>query len=247
MPLFAGPGAMGITDLNANGIRLQTFPEVGAAIQQDHMDLFAGEFVQALRQELATDSDIPFSHSAKIAKSGFRYSAVLNKFHADPVLSESSQAASGPVPKLKNMAIDIRDEVLVNATPEACFKVVEDFAGYPRWWPKALRPQHVKNGKKGIGSVVTFSPGPGFTIGWEMEQLDPPHELRIRYVRAWHTGWGKWTFEEKGGQTLVAYTVGLEPKNKAVALFYRMIQLPKQHSRHMNRAFDGLRNLVESK
>lgn len=127
------------------------------------------------------------------------------------------------------------DECEIAAPPERVFGLLDDPAGYPRWWPPALRVRAA-----GAREVEIRPPGSGFLC--RLGEAVPPTRLVVHYVSGPQRGEGVWTLEpiDGGRRTRLRYAVDLAPHGVIARALSHVMDFAAIHSRHMRPVLDGL-------
>ncbi len=108
-----------------------------------------------------------------------------------------------------------RRQADIDATPEACYAALIDFARVPQW-QGSVRSAHVlERDEAGRGSVVEFEVDAKVrTVRYRLRQIhEPPHRLASEYLGGDFRAFaGEWRFEPlPGGRTRAHLDLAIDP------------------------------------
>ena len=120
-----------------------------------------------------------------------------------------------------------RDDVVVPATPEACFAVLRDVGTYARWWT-LLRAEALEGGTRlspGVRFRLSGARPGGAVVSWTVRvtAVHAPARLELQYDGGELLGTVGWELEPVETGTRVAYVYyGVQPNGPAAeATFVR--------------------------
>jgi uncharacterized protein YndB with AHSA1/START domain len=142
--------------------------------------------------------------------------------------------------------IDVTDEGIVRAPPQAVFQAIVDLmAGRGSWWSPHLfvRPigEHAAD-PVGGSSVIRVPRRARFVA--RIEEVVAPSRLRVRYVAGDFRGTGLWTFEPAEGSTRIAFHWQVVPAHWWLRWMGPLVQ--RNHSRVMHIGFEALDKHLKS-
>lgn len=143
------------------------------------------------------------------------------------------------------MSASVRDEIIIDAEPEAVMAVITDVGAYPEWQEEIKESEVLETDEDGrtrraqltvdarimrttYTLVYSYTPR---SVSWELEEGDQLNELT-----------GSYTLDDLGaGSTRVAYDLVVEPKMRVPGLVRR-----EAARRIADEALNGLKRRVET-
>ncbi len=129
--------------------------------------------------------------------------------------------------------------------PEPIWAVLADLPASPRWWPASVQLAVVRAAPGLVGSELEIVPRGGRPFRCEVELIEPPRRMRMRYGRGFVTGQGEWRLEPAGAGTRVVYDLDVQAHGWLVAVLGRLMPLGRIHSRSMQEVLANLQVEVE--
>ena len=132
---------------------------------------------------------------------------------------------------------DIR---LLECPPAPVFRVLADFEGYNRWWPKEVRFRVVQLIPALISSKLEVLVAKRSFFA-EVTKFEEGKNLHWAFRSGLYKGQGTWTLEEEEGNTRLRYVSDLPVHPSLIAEhFLNAKDFSARHGRVVRKAFDGL-------
>ena len=140
-------------------------------------------------------------------------------------------------------------QILVNASPAACFDVVVDFEQYPQWAPDVKEARILRRDDNGYGGLVAFrAAAMGRSATYTLKYFYGSNPLRVAWrltegdqVRHIEGEYELAPSADDGTKTLVTYSISAELAVPVPGFVKR-----RAASRIMQTALDQLRRRVEA-
>ncbi len=117
----------------------------------------------------------------------------------------------------------VHDTRHLAAEPAAVLARLADASTYPQWWPKRFAVRFE------APDLAIFTPVPLVRVAWRIEAVTRS-TVSYAYARGTHTGQGTWTVVPEADGCRAALSATLIPKNNAVRLAYRVLDVPARHN-----------------
>lgn len=140
--------------------------------------------------------------------------------------------------------IQATDEILVPFPAAEVWPVLVDFAGYQHWWPKSLAIRVIAEGAGLVGTQLEIRPLGGRPFQCQVEAVEWPSRIRMRYFGGFIDGFGEWRLEPVGQQTRVIYQLDVQAHGWLVVLLGKVLNLARLHSRSMQTVLENLRHAL---
>mgnify|MGYP003692591501 CR=1 FL=1 len=154
---------------------------------------------------------------AEAAASAASSAASVSASAATPAAAEAAPAAvaTGITVDMTNLPDSVEKEIEIDATPEECYRVAADLAGYKDWAGGVEKVDVLETGDGGLATKAEFSVGAfGQTLDYVLAY---EHDLPRRVAWKAVSGsvkelLGSYTFEDIGdGRTRVQYKLAIDP------------------------------------
>ncbi len=132
------------------------------------------------------------------------------------------------------------DEAVIAQNPSVVFGAIADFARHKEWWPWRFLLRVWGEGTQMVGRKLEFSPAPVIRTGWEIVAVEPDVSIDVRYHRGPHEGTGRFEFIPHENGCLLRYTIDIMPKSWFWSVVYKLVNVPKKHSRDIQGLFRRL-------
>ncbi|HVZ22757.1 MAG TPA: SRPBCC family protein [Vicinamibacterales bacterium] len=118
----------------------------------------------------------------------------------------------------------------VEGTPQLVFDILDDPAGYPRWWPSVwLEAELVNDGRDGSPRTIRFlSRGRlPYTLRWTARRVaaDPPSRIVVQASGDFE-GTGEWTIAADGPSRVAVQYVWTITANKPLLRYLSPVMRP---------------------
>ena len=142
--------------------------------------------------------------------------------------------------------IKAHDEITIKASINDVWKVLINIPKYQSWWPKSVNLKILKYDPGIIGSEFQANPLGGKSFACRVTSIISDKKINLEYYSGIYKGVGVWNIEAKDGSVIVSYSVDLEIVDKSIALFSKIIPIPKLHSMIFKKILEGLSGQVNS-
>lgn len=125
--------------------------------------------------------------------------------------------------------------------PEQIWPVLADAKSYPDWYPPSVKVRVLEETTALVGRKFEIHPRGGRAFQCQVEAVDAPRQMRMRYPGDFIVGSGEWRLDSlDGSRTRVTYAIDALANGWLAAMLGRLLPFAQLHSKAMQEILAAL-------